>query len=78
MRRILDHRNPVPCTDRHDRVQIAWLPCEIDGQERLGPRRERALNGGRVDVERVGFDVDEHRACPPVDDHIGRGGKGNG
>ena len=70
--------NPVPCADRHDRVQIARLPGEIDGHERLGPRRERALDRGRVDVERVGFDVDEHRACAPVDDHICRGGKGNG
>ena len=29
--------SPVPRADRHDRVEIARLPREIDGHERLGP-----------------------------------------
>ena len=47
--------------DRHDRVEVARLSGEVHRDERLGPRRDRRLDARRVDVERVGLDVDEHR-----------------
>src|SRR5665647_2963703 len=34
---------------------------EVDRHDGLGARREGAFDGGRVDAERVGEDVDEHR-----------------
>ena len=42
----------VALGDLEDRVHVGRLAVEVDRQDRLGPRRDRGFDHGRVDRER--------------------------
>src|SRR5258707_506404 len=64
LRGVLDDREAVRAGDLVDRVHVGRLAVEVDRDH--GPRagRDRVLEPGRVEVERLGLDVDEDRPGP--------------
>ena len=62
--------------DRHAEceqlVEIGRLAVEVDRHDRLRPLVHQLGHACRVDVERVGPDIGEHRGRAAVDDHVGR------
>src|SRR5262249_5814190 len=70
---VFDEREPVPVADRPQLVELTGIPEDVDGHDRARPRPHRGLDGGRIEVERVGVDVGEDRGCPHVDRAVGRG-----
>ena len=67
--RVLDHRQAVPVGDSSEsRRGRTGMPDLVDGQDRLGPRRDGRLDQRRVDVVRRRVDVDEHRRRAAVAD----------
>jgi len=77
MRRILDHREPVPHAERHDRIQLAGMAREVNRNNHLRLFCDAGIEGGGVDVERVRFDIDEHRTRAAMNDDVGRRRKSN-
>jgi hypothetical protein len=72
MRRVFQHRE-APCGgDLEQRIQIARMPVEMDGKNALRSRPGGALDSGRIDAERIGLDVDEHRPRAEMLDDVGR------
>ena len=45
--RVLDEREPVPVADRAQLVELAGVAEDVDGDDRLRPRRDRGLDGLR-------------------------------
>src|SRR6185503_6036241 len=58
LRGILDQYQVVPPRDRQNRVHIGRAAIQVHRQDRLGTRRDRGLDLGWVDCERLGVDVD--------------------
>ncbi len=73
---VLDHRQAVTIGDLDDGRHVSRLPVQADGHDRLGPRRDRGLDQGRVDREVVLTDVDEDRPCAGVEDAVRAGDEG--
>jgi hypothetical protein len=65
---ILDDRDPRG----DERVEVGWLAREIDGHDRLRPRRDRLDRELGVDVQVVLAHVDEDRPRAEVDGDVGR------
>ncbi len=59
---ILDHLQPVPRRNLHQRVQIDALAVQVNRHDRLGLRRNRRLDLADVHQEIVVPDIDENRA----------------
>ena len=62
-RGVLHYGQPMPARDVQDRVHIARVAVQVNGQDGLdrGIGRRRSLDERRVDVQRVGLDVDHDR-----------------
>ena len=71
--RVLDHRQAVSPGDVEDGRQVARQADLVHGQDRPGPRRDRPLDQGGVDVVGPRVDVHEHRAGAAVADGVGGG-----
>ena len=50
--RVLDERETVLLRDRAQRVELARIAVDVDGDDRLRPRRHRRLDRGRIEVQR--------------------------
>ncbi len=70
--RVVDEREPVPVGDRAQLVELAGVPVDVDGDDRLRPRRHRRLDRRRVDVERARVDVGEYRDAALVHEAVRR------
>ena len=75
--RVLDHGQAVPVRDVVDRVHVRRVPVKVHGHDRphAGRPAHRMLDLVGVEVERVGLDVDQHRARALVLDHVDCGGE---
>ena len=51
--RILDEREAVALAQLEQRVELARIPEDVDADDRLRARRDRSLDGRRVEVERA-------------------------
>ena len=70
---VLDHRDAVLLAEWEQLVVLRRVAEDVDGDDRLRPRRDRGLDRGRIEVERVGVDVGEDRRRPFVDRAVRRG-----
>ncbi len=61
VRAILDHEETPALRDVRDPVHIAGVSAVVHCHDRLRLRRHQRLDLRRVDVERIGLDVAEHR-----------------
>ena len=79
MRGVLHHGQPMPARDVQDRVHIARVAVQVNGQDGLdrGVGRHRSLDKRRVDVQRVGLDVDQDWLRPDMLDDVDAGGEGH-
>ena len=75
---VLDDLQAMLRGDRHDGVHVGHATVQVDGDNGLGARRDRALDGRRVDVpgERIG--IDQHWRRAGVADGRDRGDEGHG
>ena len=64
---VLDERQPVPLGERAQRLELTRVAEDVDGDDRLRPRRDRRVDGCGVEVERARVDVCEDRCRPLVD-----------
>ena len=76
LRAILDHDQPAPRCDLHDRVHLRRAPEEVHRDDRARRRGERRLDGLGSDVEARAIDIDEHRARAGVHDALDRRDEG--
>ena len=44
VRGVFDHDQPVLAREGHDRVHVGGLTGEVDGDDRLGARRDRGFD----------------------------------
>jgi len=58
---ILDHRQVVAPGDGHHLIHPAAVAVEMDRDDGPRARADFLLDEARVDAERVGIDVDQHR-----------------
>ena len=65
--------SPCARAQRQDPGEVAGHADLVDAQDRLGPRRDRRRDAGRVQVEGGRVDVDEHRDGTALADDVGRG-----
>ena len=79
LRHVLDHREPMPAGQRHDRLHVGRLAVEMDGHDRPGARRDRRRNPVGIDVgaggrrlDRHGLGTDRRHRQPGRDVGIGR------
>ncbi len=71
--RVLDQDEAVLLGERAERVELARVAEDVDGDDPLRPRRDRRLDRGRIEVHRPLVDVGEHRRRTLVDEAVGRG-----
>ena len=72
--------NPWRLATADDGVHVGHLAVEMDGHDRLRPRRDRRFQLRRIHGERVGFDVHKNRPRAGVADrrHAGDESEGHG
>ena len=70
---VLDDREPVLVGDRAERLHVARVAEDVHRQDPARARRDRRLDGRRVEHERVGIDVGEDGRRALVEHHVGRG-----
>src|SRR5437667_172866 len=75
-RRVLDDAQPVAMRDADDRREIARHADLVHAENRAGSAGDGRCNQRRIDVERAGIDVDEHRYRAAVADRIRRRDEG--
>ena len=63
----------MPAGDRHHGPHVDAAAVEVDRDDRPGPRRDRGLDQGGIDVVGVGLDVDEDGFRPGPPDGPGGG-----
>jgi hypothetical protein len=73
MGRVLDDRH----AERPERLELARLSGQVDGDDRLRPRSDRFRHLVRIDVEVRVSDIGEDRRRAAVDDHVRRRGPGD-
>ena len=78
VRGILHDGQAVPPRQLSNRVQVDWVPGEMDRDEAARARGDAPFDLQRIDVERVGLDIGEDRTSSHVLDHIHRSGEGHG
>jgi len=78
LRRILVDGDAVLVGDGAQRGHVRRVAVEVHRLDALGARRDRGLDGDRVDAEVVRLDVDEHRRGAGEGDGVGGGGEGEG
>ncbi len=76
VRGVLDERDAAGPGQRAERVEVARLPRVVHRHHRPGARGDPALHLGRIQVERVGPHVREHRRAAPVEHRVGGGREG--
>ena len=74
---VLDDRQAVLRGDRHDGVHVGQATVQVDGHDRLGARRDRALDARRVHRPGGRIDIDEHRRRAGVADGRDRRDEGH-
>ena len=72
LRRVLDQRQAVAVGQLAERRQVDRLAEQVHDHDRSSAIGDRRLDGVRVEVERVGSDVDEHRDCADPGDGLSR------
>ena len=71
--RILDQGEAVLRGDLPERLELDRVSEDVDRQKRSRAGRNRALDRGGVEVERLAVDVDEHRPRAFVERTVRRG-----
>ena len=61
---ILDHLEPPPLGDLHDRVHVGGIAAVVDGDDGLGARGDPPLYVGRVQGEGEGMGLAENHGPP--------------
>ena len=69
---VLDDGQPVTVGDVNQRRQLGRVAEDVDDLDGLGARRDRGLDRGRVHIERLGIDLDEHRRRAGEQNRVGR------
>jgi len=69
---ILDQRKAMLLGDRAQRIELARVAVDVDGDDRLRARRHRRLDGRGVEVERARVDVGEDGHAALVDEAVRR------
>ena len=75
--RVFHDRQFVLFGQRLDGVEVDGMPAEMHRQNCPRTRRDRALDADGVNVQRVRFNVDQHRSRTHVLDHVDGRGKGH-
>src|SRR5262245_16156713 len=75
VRRVFHYFQPMFARDGDDRIHLASQSGEMDGQDRFGPRRDRAFDLLRVNVESARGDVNEDRLRAQMPDNLRRRGE---
>ena len=81
MRGVLEHVQPVRRSDIQDRVEVGRVAGIVDGEQdawaiaTLEGLADGLLEQGRIDVERVGLNIDQYRRRAEVLDHMHRRGE---
>ena len=70
VRGVLDDVDPAIARHREQRIEIGRMARVMNRHDRARPRRQRRLDAFRIDVERVGADVDHHRPRADVLDDV--------
>ena len=73
---VLDQDDPAPIAQLDERVQVARRPRDMHGDDRPGALGHRVLGCCRIDAERAGVDVNQHRRR--VDGESGGGARDEG
>ena len=76
--RVLNHRQPMPVRDLHDRVHLAGHAGIVDGHDGPGPLRHRSLYELFVQIHGIRPDVHEHRDGSPQHESVRGGHEGEG
>ena len=71
--RVLDHGQAAGAGDPEDALQVAGKAELVHAQHGARARRERLLEPGRVEAERVFLDIHEDGTCAHGDDRVRRG-----
>ncbi len=77
LRGVLDHAQAVLLGDRVETVHVDRQAGQIDRQDCAGAGRDRGLDRVEIEVAGARIDVDEDRARPDRDDHVGGGDPGD-
>ena len=75
---VLEDRKVVTSSDLVDGRHVRGVAVEVDGQDELRARRDRALEPLGIQGEGVGVDVDEDRRRPHQQDRLAGGDEGVG
>ena len=70
---VFDHDQPVLLRDGVDGIHLGRLPDQVHRHDGARPRGDGRLDSGRVDVEGVALDIDEHRGEPGMNDRVAGG-----
>jgi len=58
---VFDHAEVVTAREAQDRLEVGGLAVEVNREDRLGARRDRRREPGRVERERTRVNVHQHR-----------------
>jgi hypothetical protein len=78
VRGVLHEADAPRARQRAERREVGGVAAVVHRHDGAGPRRERALDGARVEAERVGLDVHQHRPGTHVLDDVHAGDEGVG
>ncbi len=70
---VVDQPEPVPLGNRAQLVELAGIAEHVDRDDALRPFRDRGLDRGGIEVQRLRVDVGEHRP-PALEDEAVRSG----
>ncbi len=75
---VLDDGDAVGAGDGGDAIDLGKLSEEMNGHDGLGAVAEAGEGFVGIEVEGVGFDIDENRSRAEADDDVGAGDKAEG
>jgi hypothetical protein len=76
LRGIFDDDEAMTARDRQDRIHVSHRSMEMDRHDRLGARRDRALDPRRIHGPAIGIDIDKDRRGAAIEDGGGRRDEG--
>ena len=66
LRGVFHNRQSVLASHGNDRIEIGWVPVEVNGQDSLGAAGDSSFNFRRIKVESLRIDVHINRPRPHV------------
>ena len=74
---IINERHAMSIRDGLQCIVVARLSRVINGDDRLCARRNLLFDIGRIDQQRVGIDIGEHRGAALIQDTVRTGSEGH-